>query len=108
MNIQLQTQVTRGTAMEVTQQLERIRASEALLQAQFLRTFIPEKQFQTDNDAIRFVLFAKRVSAKTELVKNQLQKTYKHDAILSTFSHPVNSEEETLPTNDVNHALQVH
>lgn len=56
---------------------------------------------------MRFVLFAKRVAAKTELVKSQLQKTYKHDAIISTFSQGVNSEEETIPTNDVTHSLQV-
>jgi hypothetical protein len=46
MNIQLQTQVARGTAQEVAQYLDRIKATESVLQSQFVRTFIPEKHFQ--------------------------------------------------------------
>jgi hypothetical protein len=46
MNIQLQTQVARGTAQEVAQYLDRIKASESAAYSQFVRTFIPEKHFQ--------------------------------------------------------------
>lgn len=46
MNLQLQTQVMKGTALEVAQHLDRIKTSEAQLQTQFLRSFVPEKQFQ--------------------------------------------------------------
>lgn len=106
-NIQLQSKMLKVVAMEVDQQLEKMKATESALQYQFAKAFLPERGFQVDTESLRVILAAKRIAAKANIIKTQVQKLNTPESIIAQLQSADSNAEDAKSPDAIIHALKV-
>lgn len=87
LNLKLQNSAVKSQARTIDAELGRIKAEQAGLQLDILQPYLPTAFAQEgDQDAIAGLLFFKRMSAKSELIKSLVESTHDVAQVLSSLS----------------------
>eukprot|EP01114_Cavostelium_apophysatum_P009608 TRINITY_DN2280_c0_g1_i2.p1 TRINITY_DN2280_c0_g1~~TRINITY_DN2280_c0_g1_i2.p1 ORF type:complete len:1351 (-),score=437.37 TRINITY_DN2280_c0_g1_i2:39-4091(-) len=65
---QLQTKVLKTAAIKIDQEIAGLSSSQAMMQVNFVKEFIPVSTFQSDFDCLSFLMLLKRISFKSKII----------------------------------------